>query len=325
MALTAADKRVLKACDLEIPVALPGEVLVRVRACGVCQTDVHILEGELTPCQFPVVPGHEIVGVVEVVGDGVTRFVVGDRVGIAWLGHACGACAYCASARENLCRDARFTGFHMDGGFAEYAVADAEYAFKLPDGHTDAQVAPLLGDGVSGYRAYRLASGAQRLGLYGFGAAACLVAQIGVHHAREIYAFTAPGDEAAQTFARSLGCAWTGAWTEAPPVPLDAAIVFGSDGRLVTEALSRVVAGGTVVCAGTHMSDSPAFRYADLREERVIRSVTNHTREDMRELLALAPAMTLDAHVETYDLADANRAIADLRERRIPGAAILTL
>ncbi len=325
MALTAADKRILEACEREVPVALPGEVLVRVRTCGVCQTDVHILEGELTPCEFPVVPGHEIVGVVEVAGDGVTRLAVGDRVGIAWLGHACGACAYCASARENLCRHARFTGFHMDGGYAEYAVADAEYAFKLPDGYTDAQVAPLLCDGVNGYRAYRLAGDARRLGLYGFGVAACVVAQIGVHHAREIYAFTSPGDEARQTAARSLGCAWAGAWTDAPPAPLDAAIVFGPDGRLVTAALSRVAAGGVVVCAGMHMSDIPGFRYADLQEERVIRSVTNHTREDVRELLALAAAVPFDASVETYDLADANRAIADLRERRIPGAAILTL
>ena len=325
MALTTAGKSVLEPCEREVPIALPGEVLIRVRACGVCRSDVHLLDGDLTPSEFPVVPGHEIVGMVEVVGDGVTRLAVGDRVGIPWLGHTCGACEYCASARENLCGQARFTGVHMDGGYAEYAVADAEYTFKLPDGYTDAEAAPLLCAGVIGYRAYRLAGDAQRLGLYGFGAAAQFVAHIGVLHTREVYAFTSPGDEARQTLARSIGCAWAGASTEAPPVPLDVAIIFATDGHLVTEALSRVAPGGAVVCAGIHMSDVPAFPYRHLREERVIRSVTNHTREDARELLALASAAPLKISVQTYDLADANRAIADLREGRILGAAVLTL
>jgi len=325
MVLERADAGVLVARERETPVALPGEVLVRVRACGVCRTDLHILDGELPAVEIPIVPGHEIVGVVEVVGDGVTHLHAGDRVGIPWLGYTCGACAYCTSGRENLCRSARFTGYHMDGGYADYAVADADYTFKLPDGYTDAEAAPLLCAGLIGYRAYRMTGDAVRLGLYGFGAAAHIIAQVAVHQRREVYAFTSPGDEATQAFARTLGCAWAGASTDAPPVPLDAAIIFAPAGPLVTEALSHLAPGGSVVCAGIHMSDIPSFAYHQLWEERVIRSVANLTRDDARAFLALAPTVPVKTHVRTYDLADANRAIADLREGRIEGAAVLTL
>jgi propanol-preferring alcohol dehydrogenase len=325
MALTEAGAGALEPCEREVPIALPGEALIRVRACGVCRTDLHLLDGQLTPLELPIVPGHEIVGVVEVVGDGVTHLQVGDRVGVPWLGHTCGVCEYCGSGRENLCRDARFTGLHMDGGYAEYAVADAAYAFKLPEGYTHAEAAPLLCAGVIGYRAYRMAGDARRIGLYGFGAAAHILAQIAVHQRREVYAFTSPGDEAKQAFARSLGCTWAGASTEAPPVALDAAIIFAPDGALVTGALSRLAPGGVVVCAGIQMSDIPSFPYHQLMEERAIRSVTNLTRDDARDLLALAPAVPVKTHVQTYDLADANRAVADLREGRILGSAVLTI
>jgi propanol-preferring alcohol dehydrogenase len=325
MALMAEGAGVLEACEREIPVALPGEVLVRVRACGVCRTDLHIIDGELPPSELPLVPGHEIVGIVEVAGDGVTHLKVGDRVGIPWLGHACGVCEYCASGRENLCRNARFTGYHMDGGYAEYAVSDADFTFKLPEGYTDAEAAPLLCAGLIGYRAYRMAGDGARLGLYGFGAAAHLLAQVAVHQKREVYAFTSPGDEVKQAFARTLGCVWAGDSTAAPPVGLDAAIIFAPAGALVPEALSHLAPGGIVVCAGIHMSDIPSFPYRWLWEERVIRSVANLTRDDAREFLALAPTVPIKTRVQTYPLADANRALADLREGRIEGAAVLTL
>jgi propanol-preferring alcohol dehydrogenase len=325
MALMSPGAGVVEGCEREIPIALPGEVLVRVRACGVCRTDLHILDGEMTPPEFPIVPGHEIVGVVEVVGDGVTHLAAGDRVGIPWLGHTCGACDYCAGGRENLCRDARFTGFDMDGGYAEYAVADAAYTFKLPEGYTDAEAAPLLCAGLIGHRAYRMAGNARRIGLYGFGAAAHLIAQVAVHQKRDVYAFTSPGDEAKQAFARSLGCAWAGGSAEAAPVPLDAAIVFAPAGHLITTALSHLAPGGTVICAEIRMSDVPGFPYRDLWEERTIRSVANLTREDAREFLALAPTIPIKTVVHTYPLADANRAIADLRDGRLEGAAVLTV
>lgn len=325
MVVERPDARVLVAVEREIPIALPGQVVVHVRACGVCRTDLHILDGELPGVQYPVVPGHEIVGVVDLVGAGVTHLQIGDRVGIPWLGHTCGTCEYCRSNRENLCRQRRFTGCHTDGGYAEYVVADAEYTFKLPDGYTDADAAPLLCAGLIGYRAYRLAGDGVRLGLYGFGAAAHLLAQVAVHQKREVYAFTSPGDELKQAFARELGCTWAGASTTAPPVPLDAAIIFASDGQLVTEALARLAPGGTVVCAGIHMSDIPSFPYRHLWEERVIRSVANLTRDDAREFLALAPTVPVKTRVHTYPLLQANDAIADLRRGRITGAAVLTV
>jgi len=325
MALTRWGAGTLEACEREIPIALPGDVLVRVRACGVCRTDLHIIDGELPPGEIPIIPGHEIVGLVDVVGDGVTHLAVGDRVGIPWLAYSCGECDYCRSGRENLCRNARFTGYQMDGGYAEYAVADARYAFKLPAGYSDAEAAPLLCAGLIGYRAYRMAGEGARLGLYGFGAAAHLIAQVAIHQGREVSAFTSPGDEEAQAFARSLGCAWAGASTEPPPAALDAAIIFAPVGPLVPEALSHVVPGGVVVCAGIHMSDIPSFPYHRLWEERVVRSVANLTRADARDFLALAPKVPVKTHVQTYELSDANHALADLREGRIAGAAVLTI
>jgi len=325
MLLQSPGARRLDPVDRDIPTALPGEVMVRVRACGVCRTDLHIVDGELPDGDIPLVPGHEIVGVVETVGDGVTHLGVGDRVGIPWLGYTCGVCEYCVSGRENLCPSARFTGYTIDGGYAEYAVADARYAFKLPDGFSDADAAPLLCAGLIGYRSYRMTASSQRLGLYGFGAAAHVIAQVAVHQQREVFAFTSPGDAAAQALARELGCAWAGASTETPPASLDAAIIFAPVGSLVPVALSSVVPGGVVVCAGIHMSDIPAFPYKLLWEERVVRSVANLTRQDAIEFLALAPTVPVRTHVQPYALADANRALDDLRGGRVIGAAVLTV
>jgi alcohol dehydrogenase, propanol-preferring len=325
MVLESAGGKRLAAVDREMPVALPGEVIVRVRACGVCRTDLHIVDGELTEGDIPIIPGHEIVGVVDQVSDGVTNVAVGERVGIPWLGYSCGECEYCVSARENLCPNARFTGYTIDGGYAEYTVADARYAFKVPEGYSDAEAAPLLCAGLIGYRSYRMAGDAKRLGLYGFGAAAHLIAQVAVHQAREVFAFTSPGDEAAQAMARELGCAWAGASTEPPPSPLDAAIIFAPVGSLVPTALSSVVPGGVVVCAGIHMSDIPSFPYSLLWRERVLRSVANLTRQDAIDFLALAPKVPIKTRVQTYPLADANRALDDLRSGRVTGAAVLTV
>jgi propanol-preferring alcohol dehydrogenase len=309
--------------DRETPAASPGELVIKVRACGVCRTDLHIADGELAGAELPIVPGHEIVGTVEQVGDGVQGFAPGDRVGVPWLGYSCGRCRFCRERKENLCREARFTGYQRDGGYAEYTVADARYTFKLPEAYGDAEAAPLLCAGLIGYRSYRMAGEAGRLGLYGFGAAAHIIAQIAVHETREVYAFTSPGDTAAQQFALGLGAAWAGASTEPPPRPLDAAIIFAPVGALVPEALSRVVAGGTVVCAGIHMSDIPSFPYALLWEERVVRSVANLTRQDAIEFLALAGRTRIKTHVVEYPLVDANRALGDLRRGNIQGAAVL--
>jgi propanol-preferring alcohol dehydrogenase len=322
MVLTQAGTE-LVGVERERPIALPGELLIKVRACGVCRTDLHIADGELPDAQWPIVPGHEIVGVVEGIGDGVERLAVGDRVGVPWLGYSCGQCRYCRERRENLCREARFTGYQLDGGYAEYAVADARYTFKLPEAYGDAEAAPLLCAGLIGYRSYRLAGDPARIGLYGFGAAAHIIAQVAVQETREVYAFTSPGDTAAQAFALSLGAVWAGASTQAPPRPLDAAIVFAPVGPLVPEALSHVGPGGVVVCAGIHMSDIPSFPYARLWEERVVRSVANLTRQDATEFLALAGRMRIKTHVTEYRLGEANRALADLRGGRIQGAAVL--
>jgi len=323
MVLQRAGARVVEAGEREIPIALPGEVLVRVKACGVCRTDLHLVDGELPDAAVPIIPGHEVVGVVDQLGDGVTQFAIGDRVGIPWLAHTCGICVHCRSGRENLCVDARFTGYQTDGGYAEYAVADAEYVFELPERYSDSEAAPLLCAGVIGYRAYRAAGDVHRIGLYGFGAAAHVIAQVAIHDGRQVYAFTSPGDDPAQELARSLGCVWAGASDEPPPAPLDAAIIFAPVGPLVPEALSRVGPGGTVVCAGIHMSDIPSFPYRQLWEERVLRSVANLTRQDAREFLAIAAEVSITMHVQTYPLADANRALDDLRSRRVTGAAVL--
>jgi propanol-preferring alcohol dehydrogenase len=309
--------------DRPTPSAGAGEVVLDVRACGVCRTDLHVVDGELPDVHTPLVPGHQVVGTVAAVGSGVDSIELGDRVGVPWLGFACGACEYCRSGRENLCREARFTGYSRDGGFAESCAADARFAFKLPSGYEDAEAAPLLCAGLIGYRAYRMAGPSTRLGLYGFGAAAHILVQVAVHQGRRVYAFTSPGDVPAQRFARQLGAVWAGSSTEAPPDPLDAAIIFAPVGTLVPEALARVVPGGTVVCAGIHMSDIPSFSYRLLWEERVVRSVANLTRQDARDFLALAGEMTIDTHVERYPLNEANRALDDLREGRIQGAAVL--
>jgi len=323
MVLTRRGAGILEPCERDVQTPASAEVLVRVDACAVCRTDLHVVDGELPFCALPIVPGHEIVGIVERIGSGVTGMAAGDRVGIPWLGYTCGSCEYCLRGEENLCPNARFTGCHIDGGYAEWVVADARYTFAIPAGYSSPEAAPLLCAGLIGYRAYRMAGNGHRLGIYGFGAAAHIITQVAVHQDREVYAFTSPGDSGAQDVARSLGARWAGPSTEAPPKPLDSAIIFAPVGRLVLEALSRTRPGGIVVCAGIHMSDIPSFPYRLLWEERVVRSVANLTRQDAREFLALAPTVPVKTHVRTYRLAEANRALADLREGRVLGTAVL--
>lgn len=303
----------------------PGQLLLRVCACGVCRTDLHIVDGELPRLGHPIVPGHEVVGTVVETGPGAQRFADGQRVGIAWLGWTCGRCRYCSGGRENLCDEARFTGYHLDGGYAEYALADSRFCLALPREYGDAEAAPLLCAGLIGYRALRLAGAARKLGIYGFGAAAHIVAQLARREGRELFAFTRPGDAAAQAFARSLGAAWAGDSTAAPPEPLDAALLFAPVGALVPAALRAVAKGGTVVCAGIHMSEIPAFPYEILWGERRLLSVANLTRADGEEFLALAPKVPVKTSVETFPLEQANEALARLREGRIHGAAVLTM
>ena len=313
----------LRAEAREPPAPGPGQVLIEVAACGVCRTDLHILDGELAQAAFPIVPGHEIVGTVSALGAGVERLAVGQRVGVPWLGWSCGACAYCRSGCENLCASARYTGYQIDGGYAGFTLADARYAFPLPAGYGDAEAAPLLCAGLIGHRSYRMAGEGRRLGLYGFGAAAHIIAQVAVWEGREVFAFTRPGDKDAQEFARGLGAAWAGDSGTAPPEELDAAIIFAPVGALIPEALRRIVPGGTVVCAGIHMSDVPSFPYAQLWQERTLRSVANLTRRDAEEFLALAPRVPVKTHVQLYGLAEANRALDDLRRGALQGAAVL--
>lgn len=301
----------------------PGEVVVQVHACGVCRTDLHVVDGELPHPKLPLVPGHEIVGEVIATGSAVGRFRIGDRVGIPWLGWTCGTCAYCRSGRENLCERARFTGYTIDGGYAQRAYADERYCFAIGGGFSDVEAAPLLCAGLIGYRALRMAGDARRIGLYGFGAAAHIVAQVARHQGREVFAFTRGGDTAAQALARALGAAWAGASDEAPPDPLDAALLFAPVGALVPAALRATTKGGTVVCAGIHMSDIPSFPYRILWEERTLRSVANLTRRDAEEFLALAPTVPIRTSVETFALDRANEALDRLREGRITGAAVL--
>jgi len=301
----------------------PGQVLLRVRACGVCRTDLHVVDGELPPLGRPVVPGHQIVGEVEAVGAGVERVSLGQRVGVPWLGWTCGSCRFCAGGRENLCAEARFTGYHIEGGFAEQAVADARYTFPIPEDYPDLQAAPLLCAGLIGYRALRMAGDAERLGLYGFGAAAHIVAQVARHQRRRVFAFVRPGDREAGEFALSAGAEWAGESGQAPPEPLDAAILFAPAGELVPAALRAVERGGTVVCAGIHMSDIPSFPYRILWEERIVRSVANLTRRDGEEFLALAPRVPVRTEIEAFPLAAANEALGRLRAGRIRGAAVL--
>jgi alcohol dehydrogenase, propanol-preferring len=313
----------LRPGDLPVPVPGPDDVRVRVVACGLCRTDLHILDGELRAPKLPLVPGHQIVGVVEALGEAVAGIAAGDRVGVPWLGWTCGACDYCTGGRENLCDAARFTGYHLDGGFAEYCVADARYCFAIPADYPDLQAAPLLCAGLIGFRSLRLAGEAERIGFYGFGAAAHILTQVAAWQGRRVYAFTRAGDADGQRFALELGAVWAGSAAEAPPEALDAAIIFAPAGELVPAALRAVVKGGTVVCGGIHMSDIPAFPYEALWGERVVRSVANLTRADAIDFLSLAPRVPVRTHVERFPLEDAGAALAALREGRVRGAAVL--
>ena len=309
--------------DVPRPEPGPGQVLIQISACGVCRTDLHILDGELTEPKLPLVMGHQIVGHVLEHGPSSTRFRIGDRVGVPWLGYTDGTCSYCLSGRENLCPNAKFTGYQIDGGFAEYTVADERFCFPLPEGYPDVQAAPLLCAGLIGYRAQRLAGEAETIGLYGFGASAHLVIQMSRHLGRRVYAFTRAGDKAHQDFALGLGAVWAGASEDPPPEPLDAAIIFAPAGELVPLALKAVGPGGTVVCAGIHMSDIPSFPYELLWHERELRSVANLTRRDGVEFLALAPEAGIKPEVETFGLEDANAALERLRAGDVRGAAVL--
>ena len=303
----------------------PGEILVRVGACGVCRTDLHVVDGDLTDPALPIVPGHEIVGRVAAIGEGVARYGEGDRVGIPWLGFTCGTCGACRAGRENLCERARFTGYQIDGGYADYTIADQRYCFPIEGDYSDAAAAPLLCAGLIGYRALRMAGDPATLGIYGFGAAAHIVAQLARHEGRAVHAFTRPGDTAAQRFAKSLGAVWAGESAMTPPEPLDAAIIFAPVGSLVPAALRAVAPGGIVVCAGIHMSDIPAFPYDILWGERQIRSVANLTRRDGEEFLVLAPKVPIETTIECYDLGRANEALCALHDGRLEGAAVLTM
>jgi propanol-preferring alcohol dehydrogenase len=313
----------LRAASLQVPEPGSGEILIKVAACGVCRTDLHIFDGELAQPKLPLVLGHEIVGHVAALGPGVAEFAVGDRVGVPWLGWTDGTCFYCRSDQENLCDHPRFTGYQIDGGYAQFTVADARYAFKLPEVYSDAEAAPLLCAGLIGYRSLKLADDPHRLGIYGFGAAAHIIAQVARAQGREVYAFTRPGDRQAQDFALSLGAAWAGGSDAAPPQALDAAIIFAPVGALVPAALRAVRKGGVVVCGGIHMSDIPSFPYDILWEERVLRSVANLTRADAREFLALAPKLLVKTSVSPMPLAAANEALGRLRRGQLTGAAVL--
>jgi propanol-preferring alcohol dehydrogenase len=308
--------RPLRAADVPRPEAAPGQLAIRVEACGVCRTDLHILDGEIEAPSTPLVLGHQIVGTVE---------ATGARVGVPWLGWTCGACHFCTSGRENLCESARFTGLHIDGGFAEHTVADERYCFELPDGYPALDAAPLLCAGLIGFRALRLAGDAVRIGLFGFGAAAHIVCQVAHWEGRRLFAFTRVADTAAQVLALELGAEWAGDSSGPAPEPLDAAIVFAPDGRLVPAALRALDRGGAVICAGIHMSDIPSFAYADLWGERSVRSVANLTRRDGEEFLALAPQVPVRTRVTTYPLEAAGEALEDLREGRLTGAAVLEI
>lgn len=312
----------LRPVERPLPEPGRGEVRIEVAACGVCRTDLHVIDGDIRG-PLPIVPGHEVVGRVQAIGDGVEGLLVGDRVGVPWLGRACGQCPYCRSQRENLCDDPQFTGFTRDGGFATHCLADARFCFPLPQGFDDIHAAPLLCAGLIGYRAYRFAGQAPVLGLYGFGAAAHILAQLAIWQGRKVFAFTRDGDEDGQAFARRLGCAWAGSSTATPPEGLDAAIIFAPVGALVPLALKQVTKGGRVVCAGIHMSEIPAFPYADLWEERAILSVANLTRQDGAEFLSLAAQVPIRTHVTPMPLESANEALARLRKGEVEGALVL--
>jgi alcohol dehydrogenase, propanol-preferring len=316
----------LRLRDVEKPSPSKGQLLVRVAACAVCRTDLHVVDGELPDPKLPLIPGHQIVGYVEEIGEEVnSKFKVGDRVGIPWLGWTDGECAYCRSSRENLCDRARFTGYTIDGGYAEFTVADARFCFHLPDRYNDVEVAPLLCAGLIGYRSYRKTGDTQKLGIYGFGNAAHLIAQIALYEGRELFVFTRPGDLATQQSAKGLGAKWAGGSDELPPEKLDAAIIFASVGPLVPAALRALAKGGIVVCGGIHMSDIPSFPYADLWEERIITSVANLTRRDGEEFFEIAPRVPVKTNTETFALEDANIALDGFRVGKLKGTAVLML
>ncbi len=315
----------LRVADLPVPTPNPEQVLIRVHACAVCRTDLHIVDGELTQPKLPLVPGHQIVGTVAATGSCVKQFKVGDRVGVPWLGHTCNHCRYCLGGRENLCDYAQFTGYQIDGGYAEYTVADAQFCFPIPESYPDLQAAPLLCAGLIGYRAYRMTGDAQKLGFYGFGAAAHILVQLAKYQGRQVYAFTRPGDIEGQEFARQMGAVWAGSSEQPPPEQLDAAILFAPAGKLVPAALRAVVKGGVVVCAEIHMSDIPSFPYEILWSERVVRSVANLTRKDAEEFLAIAPQIPICTQVTPFSLTEANAALDALRNGKIEGAAVLVV
>ena len=314
----------LRLADAPTPEPEAEQVLIRVRACGVCRTDLHVVDGELRDPKLPLIPGHQIVGEVVETGERVERFAPGDRVGVPWLGWTCGRCHYCLSGRENLCDYAQFTGYQIDGGYAEYAVADHRFCFPISD-VSDLQAAPLLCAGLIGYRSLKMAGDTERLGLYGFGAAAHIVIQVARHQGREVFAFTRDGDEEAQNFAREMGALWAGGSSQPPPEELDAAIIFAPIGALVPVALGAVAKGGVVVCGGIHMSDIPSFPYEVLWGERIVRSVANLTRRDGEEFLALAPEVPVRTRVAPFPLVEANEALDSLREGRLSGAAVVVI
>lgn len=313
----------LRLAELPLPEPRQGQIRVKVAACGVCRTDLHVADGDLKHPKHPIIPGHEIVGGVDKLGPGVEHFAIGDRVGIPWLGHTCGTCAFCREGRENLCDAPGFTGYQIDGGYAEYAVADAAYCFPIPPGLGDVEAAPLLCAGLIGYRSLKMAGSCKTLGIYGFGAAAHIVAQVARHQEIEVYAFTRAGDGPAQEFARSLGCVWAGSSDDAPPKLLDAAIIFAPVGPLVPAALVAVRKGGAVVLGGIHMSDIPSMPYDLLWGERVVRSVANLTRQDAIDFLGLAPRVPVRTHTEALPLSDANTALDRLRHSELTGALVL--
>jgi propanol-preferring alcohol dehydrogenase len=315
----------LRVAEVASPEPGEGQVLLRVHCCAVCRTDLHVVDGELPDPRLPLIPGHQIVGTVERIGEHTDGFTVGERVGVPWLGWTDGECRYCLSGRENLCENARFTGYQIDGGYAEYALAECRFCFSIPESFPDLQAAPLLCAGLIGHRSLRFAGDAERLGLYGFGASAHIVAQVAAHEGRRVFAFTRPGDGEAQEFARELGAEWAGSSEEAPPEELDAAIIFAPVGALVPAALRAVARGGTVVCAGIHMSDIPSFSYDLLWEERSVRSVANLTRQDGLDFLALAPEVPVRTEVMPFPLEAANEALEALRGGRVRGAAVLVV
>jgi len=321
-----APKKPLRAMDVPVPRPCPDEMLIRVRACGVCRTDLHIVDGELPEPKPLLIPGHEVVGTVVQKGEHVEGFSVGDRIGVPWLGATCGRCTYCQKGQENLCDEARFTGYTLDGGYAEYTVANQRCCFRLPEAYSDAEAAPLLCAGLIGYRSYRMVGeDIKRLGIYGFGAAAHIITQVAVYLGKLVYAFTRPGDTQAQEFARQLGASWAGDSTEPPPEKLDGAIIFAPVGSLLPAALKATVKGATVVCGGIYMSDIPSFAYRLLWEERVVRSVANLTRRDGEEFLAIAPQVRVRTTVRVFKLREANEALDFLRRGELQGAAVLTM